>query len=80
MFKVRNYVPCVLSNMNFDVDLPEEDEVQVGKNYCSTKVHVHRLSNLDTLGTEESVLVSGGVLSSEVVMYTNMQGVCGRQM
>ena len=29
MFKVRSYHPCVLSNVRFDVDLPEEEEVQV---------------------------------------------------
>ena len=29
VFKVRSYHPCVLSNVRFDVDLPEEEEIQV---------------------------------------------------
>ena len=53
MFKVRNHSPCVLSDMKFDVDLPEEDEVQV--NYC---IHVMNICYSDTLGTEKSVLIS----------------------
>ena len=28
-FKVRDYHPCLLSDVQFDIDLPEEDEIQV---------------------------------------------------
>ena len=34
-FKVRSHLPCVLSEVRFDVDLPEEDEVQVNS-YINT--------------------------------------------
>jgi hypothetical protein len=53
VFKVRNHSPCVLSDMKFDVDLPEEDEVQVSVTTMVSKTEQGR-SEVDTMDTKQA--------------------------
>ncbi|CAI8001721.1 C2 domain-containing protein 5, partial [Geodia barretti] len=52
-FKVRTLRPCTLTELQFDVDLPEEDEIQVSVTAVVARSH-HKPSNITNVGQNRS--------------------------
>jgi hypothetical protein len=52
-FKVRTLRPCTLTELQFDIDLPEEDEIQVSVTAVVARSH-HKLSNITNVGQNRS--------------------------
>ena len=49
LFRVRKLHPCIISNISFDIDLPEDDEIQVDEDKAKPLPLFQFLDHIDFL-------------------------------